>query len=82
MPCLSMSYPCHKFVRLSAGFRPSNEIQQEIALLFKFCIPQHSVHQAQQDLFATAAPADSSFAPALTPPARAPARRRTPPARG
>ena len=34
----------------------ANEIQQEIALRFEFCIPQHSVHQAQQDLFAAAGP--------------------------
>ena len=46
-------------------FRPANEIQPEIALQFEFCIPWHSVHQAQQDLFATAAPADSFFAPGL-----------------
>ena len=67
MPYLSMSYPCHKFVRLS-GSGPANKIQPEIALLFEFCIPLHSVHQAQaaqQDFFATAARADSSFAPGL-----------------
>ena len=34
-------------------------------MLFEFCIPLHNVHQAQQELFATAAPADSSFAPGL-----------------
>ena len=34
-------------------------------MLLEFCIPQHNVHQAKQDLFATAAPADSSFAPGL-----------------
>ena len=62
MSCLSMSYPCHKFVRLS-GSGPANEIQQEIALQFKFCIPLHSVHQAQQDLFATS----SALTPALPP---------------
>ena len=64
MPCLSMPYPCHKFVRLS-GAGPANEIRQEIALRFEFCTPQHSVHQAQQDLFDTAARADSSLAPGL-----------------
>ena len=31
----------------------------------EFCIPQLNVHEAQQDLFATSAPADSSFAPGL-----------------
>ena len=55
------SYSCHKFVRLSC----SGQIQPEIALLFEFCIPLHSVHQAQQDLFATAPRADSSFASCL-----------------
>ena len=54
---LSMSQVCQVIL-----FRPSNEIQLEIALLSEFCIPQHSVHRAQQDLFATSARADSSFA--------------------
>ena len=30
---------------------PANEIQQAIELRFDFCIPLHSVHQAQQDSF-------------------------------
>ena len=57
---LSMSYVC-----LVVLFRTANEIQLEIALLFEFSIPRHSVHQAQQDLLAAAARADSSFAPCL-----------------
>ena len=44
-----------------------HEIQQEIALRFEFCIPLHSIHQAQQDLFATAAPAESARTPPLPP---------------
>ena len=63
IPCpihVTMSYVCQVVRR-----RPANEIQQETALRFEFCIPRHSVHHAQQDLFATAAPADSSFAPGL-----------------
>ena len=62
MPCLSMSYPCHKFVWLS-GAGPQMKFSRK--LRFEFSIPLHSVHQAQQDLFATAARADSSFAPCL-----------------
>ena len=41
MPYLSMTNPCHKFVRLSASGPQigANEIQPEIALRFEFCIP-------------------------------------------
>ena len=57
-------------------------------MLFEFCIPLHSVHQAQQDLFATASALSSCPLPRVgTPPARAAARPLTPacagpPARG
>ena len=57
---LSMSLVCQVVL-----FRPTNEIQPEIALLFESCIPWNSVHQAQQDLFARATREDSSFAPGL-----------------
>ena len=57
---LSMSLVCQVVL-----FRPINEIQPEIALLFESCIPWNSVHQAQQDLFARATREDSSFAPGL-----------------
>ena len=68
MPCLSMSYPCHKFVRLS-GSGPQMKFSRKL-----HCGSSSAYHgtvfiklliQAQQDLFATAAPADSSFAPCL-----------------
>ena len=36
---------------------PANEIHPVMELQFDFCIPTHSVHPAQQDLFATGAPA-------------------------
>ena len=61
-------------------------------MLFEFCIPLHSVRQAQQDLFASKLPQPRVRTPSLppayggpsvgTPQARAPARSRTPPARG
>ena len=72
----------------SVLFRPANEIQPEIALLFEFCIPLHSVHHAQQDLFATAAAVQRARTPPLprpwvgTPPVVAPARRLPLQARG
>ena len=69
IPGISFHVICHAYpcpihvISLSGCLAP--EIQQEIALWFEFCIPRHSVHQAQQDLFATATRADSSFASCL-----------------
>ena len=55
---INLAYHCHNFF-LFSGMRPANKIQQGIELLFDFCIPQHSVHQVQQNLFATCAPTGS-----------------------
>ena len=65
MPYLSMSYPCHKFVRLSCSGQQMKFTRKLHCCSGEFCIPRHSIHQAQQDLFATATRADSSFAPDL-----------------
>ena len=61
------TYPCPFPVISLSGclVQAANEIQPEIALWFEFCIPRHGVHHAQQDLFATAARADSSSTPGL-----------------
>ena len=61
---MCLAYPCHNLF-LFRRMRPAHEIQPIIELWFDFCILQHSVLQAQQDLFATAARADSFFAPGL-----------------
>ena len=56
VPVMCLAYPCHNLFRFRR-MRPANEIQPVIELQFDFCIPLHSVHQAQQDLFASCAPA-------------------------
>ena len=58
LPVISLAYPCHNCF-LFRGMRSTNEIQPVIESLFDFCIPWHSIHQAQQDLFANGAPAGS-----------------------
>ena len=59
VPVICLAYPCHNLF-LFRILRPANEFQQVIELLFDFCILLHGVHQAQQDLIATGAPAGSS----------------------
>ena len=62
VPVIFRAYPCYNFF-LFRGIRPANEIQQVIDLLFNICIPRHSVHQGQQDFFATGAPVGSLGSP-------------------
>ena len=57
-----LSYPCHKFVRLSCS-GPQMKFSRTLHCGSSFAL--HNVQQAQQDLFATTARADSSLPPAL-----------------
>ena len=61
--CLFLSYASHiagPVITFSCSAECSaKKIQLVIELQFNFRIPQHSIHQAQQDLFATRAPAGS-----------------------
>ena len=80
MPCLSMSYLCHKFVRLSSA-GPQMKFSRKL-----HCGSSSAYHSTafikHNKIYLPPPRADSSFAPGLTPPVRAPARRRTLPARG
>ena len=67
MPYLSMSYPCHKFVRLSCP-GPQMKFSRKShwgSSSARHCTAFIKLIQAQRVFFATAAPADSSFAPGL-----------------
>ena len=81
VPVIFRAYPCYNFF-LFRGIRPANEIQQVIDLLFNICIPRHSVHQGQQDFFATGAPVGSLGSPPPRPLQPQPRPARGPPARG
>ena len=83
MPYLSMSYPCHKFVRLSSS-------GQQMKFSRKLHCGSSSAYHCtafikHNKIYLPLPRADSSFAPRPwvgTPAAQAPARQRTPPARG
>ena len=81
VPVIFRAYPCYNFF-LFRGIRPANEIQQVIDLLFNICIPRHSVHQGQQDFFATGAPVGSLGSPPPRPLQPQPRPARGPPALG
>ena len=62
VPVICLAYPYHNLF-LYCRMQPANKIQPVIELQFDFCIPVLRVHPAQQDLFATGAPAGSFARP-------------------